>query len=215
MRLELGKRVRCADGAVRELADVVIDAGSQRVTHLVVEPQNDPESARLVPVGLAAAAATDQEIALRCTAQSLAQLDAVREHAYLGPGEETEEGDHWDVGVRDMELTPAYMPTALGEFGTPLDQDRFVTYDRVPTGEIELRHASGVYSADGHHLGRVDGVVVDAEARITHLLLDRGHLWWRREIPVPAGAVAEFATDTVTLGITKGELGALPKAREA
>ena len=88
-----------------------------------------------------------------------------------------------------------------------------MTYDRVPRGEIELRHASAIYSADRHRLGRVDGLLVDGNARISHLLLERGHLWWRREISIPADAVDEFATDVVTLGVKKAELGAFPKRR--
>ena len=85
-----------------------------------------------------------------------------------------------------------------------------MSYDRVPTGEIELRHASAIYSADQHHLGSVDGVVVDADGLISHLLLERGHLWWKREISIPAAAIAELSTDMVTLGVKKGELGAFP-----
>ena len=82
-----------------------------------------------------------------------------------------------------------------------------ISYDRVPKGEIELRHASSVYSADGHHLGSVDAVVVDDGDRLTHLLLERGHLWWKREVAVPAEAISKFESDMLTLGLTKRELG--------
>lgn len=39
MRLELGGRVDCSDGTFGELADVVIDPTTKRVTHLVVKAQ--------------------------------------------------------------------------------------------------------------------------------------------------------------------------------
>ena len=62
-------------------------------------------------------------------------------------------------------------------------------------------------SADKHHLGTVDGLAVDSGGRITHLLLERGHLWWKRELAIPAGSVSKFETDMVSLGVKKNELG--------
>ena len=50
MRLDLGCPVRCTDDAFGELADVVIDPTTRRVTHLVVQPRRPSEPARLVPV---------------------------------------------------------------------------------------------------------------------------------------------------------------------
>lgn len=211
MRLELGKRARCTDGAARELVDLVVDASSRRVTHLVVQPGGDPDAARLVPVGLAEAGADDQEISLRCASAELEEMARVHEHAMLGLGERTEEGDGWDVGVRDMQAVPDYAAAPFAGDMTP--SEMVVSYDRIPTGEIELRHASAVYSADQHHLGSVDGVVVDGDGLISHLLLERGHLWWKREISIPASAVSAFATDMVTLGVSKGELGAFASER--
>jgi sporulation protein YlmC with PRC-barrel domain len=211
MRLELGKRARCTDGAVRELVDLVVDVSSRRVTHLVVQPGGNPDEARLVPVALAEAGAGDEEIALRCAAAELEEMSRVHEHAFLGRGERTEEEDGWDVGVRDMQVVPDY---AAAPFAGNPNSDVIVAYDRVPAGEIELRHASAIYSADQHHLGSVDGVVVDDDGLISHLLLERGHLWWKREIAIPASAISAFATDMVTLGVSKGELGAFRSERD-
>jgi sporulation protein YlmC with PRC-barrel domain len=210
MRLELGKRARCSDGAVRELADLVLDAGSRRVTHLVVQPKDNPGDARLVPVELASGG-DEQEISLRCTEKELEAMSPVHGSAYVGAGEQVEEEkDGWEVGVRDMQVIPDYLPTAAPGDLAP---EVVVTYDRVPKGEIELRHASDIYSADQHHLGSVDGVVVDADGRISQLLLGRGHLWWKREISIPADALAELTNDMVTLGVSKSEVGAFPSER--
>jgi uncharacterized protein YrrD len=88
-----------------------------------------------------------------------------------------------------------------------------MAYDRVPKGEVEIRRASAVASVDGHDLGQVDGFVVDAEGQITHVVLERGHLWGRREVTIPIGAVATVATDAVTLSLSKEEVGSLPSVR--
>ena len=53
MRLEIGNRVRCADGMYGELADIVIDPLEKRVTHLVVQSERGEGGARLVPIQLA------------------------------------------------------------------------------------------------------------------------------------------------------------------
>jgi hypothetical protein len=214
MRLALGRHARCTDGTVRVLVDLVVDAGSRSVTHLVVQPADDPDAARLVPVDLASAGADGNEISLGCTAPELEQLPRVHEHTYLGLGarpEETED-DNWDVGVRDMQVVPDYAPEP---FGVEVAQEAVISYDRVPKGEIELRHASSVYSADEHHLGSVVGVVVGADGLIGHVLLERGHLWWKREISIPASAVAELANDMVTLGIEKSELESVSSERRS
>lgn len=214
MRLKLEKPVRCTDGTVHELADVVIDSSSKAVTHLVVQPKDEPESARLVPIELADESGSDGgAISLRCTAELLERLERVREYAFLRPGEQPEEDSKWDVGVEDVYSAPNYTPSSLGDYGGDLDSGMGIAYDRVPKGEIELRHASSVYSSDEHHMGRVEGLEVDADDRVTHLLLERGHLWWKREIPIPADAVSRFENDMVTLGITKKELEALPSAK--
>lgn len=214
MRLELGARVGLEDGADRRLADIVIDATSKSVTHLVVQSADDPDSARLVPMELANRTAEGRELSLRLTAEGLDQLDRVHEHAYLRAGEQAEKEPGWDIGVEDMQPVP--QPAAPGVFpeygGDPL-QDATVAYDRVPKGEIELRHASDVYSSEGHHMGHVDGVLLADGDAITDLLLERGHLWWKREITIPASAISKVETDMVTLGATKKEVGSFPSQR--
>lgn len=206
MRLELGKPVRCADGAVRELADVVLEAGSSRVTHVVVRQPKRPESGRLVPIRL-----VEDGGALRCTEGVLDGLEPIREFAYVRAGEPLEDDPEWEVGVEEVYAAPQLEGATFGEYGVDVDQFVSVAYDRVPKGEIELRHASAVYSSDRHHMGCVEGVVVDADDTLTHLLLERGHLWWKREIAIPVDAVSKLETDVVTLGLTKPQVEALPR----
>jgi hypothetical protein len=48
---------------------------------------------------------------------------------------------------------------------------------------------------------------------ITHFVLERGHLWGKREVTIPIGTVAKVETDVVTLSLSKDEVGELPSAR--
>jgi uncharacterized protein YrrD len=216
MRLELGRPVRCADNAVRELADVVLDAGGRYVTHLVVRPHEHPEAARLVPVGLIEPGNEDNgQVSLSCTEDVLDELEPVHQFAYLLPGQQPETDAKWDVGVEDMYPSHATDPTGFGEIDVGDDYGVGVFYDRVPQGEIELRHASSVFSADGHHVGQVEGLVLDEQDRVTHLLLERGHLWWRREIAVPSDSISRYETDLVTLSVPKSGLKSFSSSRRS
>lgn len=206
MKLDLGSRVRCSDGAERELADLVVDAPAKRVTHLVVEPAGKREDARLVPVELASAEAAG--LALSCTSEVLDGFDPVREFAYLPAGERPEGDDKWGVGVEDVLVAPTYAP--LDPTQAEFDPNVSVVYDRVPRGEVELRASSDVYSADEHHVGCVHGLDVGDAGAISALVLLRGHLWWKREVAVPADAIESLETDLVTLGIPKSGLKGLP-----
>jgi sporulation protein YlmC with PRC-barrel domain len=214
MRVELGTPVRCSDNLVGEVVDVVIDPIGKRLTHLVVEPRwQDAIASRLVPVELVETDGGEQgAISLRCTGEDMNRLETVHEFAYLRTGKVPLDDPHWDVGVEDVLAMPYY--EGMGAVGpAAYDANLGVTYDRIPKGEVEIRRSSAVISADGHDLGRVDGFLIDDEEQITHFLLERGHLWGRREITIPIGSVEKVETDLVTVGLTKDEVGALPGLR--
>jgi sporulation protein YlmC with PRC-barrel domain len=214
LRLELGQPVHCRDGAFGELADVVIDPARRRVTHLVVEPHHRHSLARLVAAELATPAdGDDPVIRLHCTADELHGLPAVQDFAYLRFGELPVADPDWDVGIESVLVAPYF--DAIGFGGGPLDLDPRVAliYDRIPKGEIEIRRASAVFSADGHRIGHVNGFVVAPDEGIADVVVERRHLVRRREIAVPIGAVARLATDSVTLDLTKRQVDRLPLAR--
>jgi len=214
MRLEIGNRVRCTDGVYGELADIVIDPLEKRVTHLVVQPEQDEGEARLVPIQLAMGRNDEQrEIELECTLDEAQGFESVREAAYLRLGESPAEDPDWDVGVEDVLAMPYYAGLDEGTYPGALDSHVTMYYDRVPKGQVEVRRSSAVISADGYSLGEVDGFVVDADEHITHFVLERGHLWGRKEVTIPIGAVARVESDAVHVALSKDEVGALPAVR--
>lgn len=210
MRLELGGMVVCADGDFGELADVVIDPVSRRVTHIVVEQHATDRRRRLVPIARSRAAGA--AIALDCTRAEAEAFEAVRESAYLRAGQVPVADPDWDVGVQDMLVLPGYRD--LDGFGAVTEPDPHVmlSYDRIPVGEVEIRRNSAVMSADGHHLGHVEGFLI-GDAGTTDVVLERGHLWGRREIVIPVAAVARVENDSVTLSLTRDAVGELPARR--
>jgi sporulation protein YlmC with PRC-barrel domain len=213
MRLKLGGKVHCSDGDARELADVVIDPGTRSVTHLVIEPHDRPDMARLVPVDRARVSNEgDDAIALDCTAAEVDQLESVHTASYLRIGEQPETDPDWQVGIEDITSMPysgGFGPGGIDAGVGPTDYDPHVTasYDRIPKGEVEIRRGSPVTSAQGDHVGHVDGFQIDDDHRITHFLLEHGHFWGKREVLIPMQAVARIENDEVLLTISKDEVG--------
>jgi sporulation protein YlmC with PRC-barrel domain len=212
VRLELDKPVLCEDEEVGTLADLVVDPVAKRVTHLVVKAEHGVGSSHLVPIELAVPSEQVGGIALTCSRAELEALPPVEEFTYLRLGEVATKDPDWDVGVSDVLALPYYDSTGLAG---PVEAvgDMGVVYDRVPKGEVELRRSSRVMAAGGDYIGDVDGFLVDETDRITHFVLERGHLWGRREVTVPIGAVASVKSDVVTLSLSKDEVGALPSHR--
>jgi sporulation protein YlmC with PRC-barrel domain len=210
MRLELGSPVRCADERFGELADVVIDPAKRPVTHLVVTPRQRYRPARLVPIELVKG--EHDAISLRCTLEEADALEPIQSGAYLRWGEAPLDDPDWDVGIETV-LAPPYSPYSA--YGNPLDVDPHISilYDRIPKGEVEIRRASAVMSAEGERLGHVEGFLVDADDALTHVVLERGHLFGCRDVTIPIDAVARVATDSVTLSLTKDEVALLPAVR--
>ena len=84
-----------------------------------------------------------------------------------------------------------------------------VTYDTIPLGEVAVRRGEHVHATDGD-IGQVEGLVIDPRNHhVTHVLLQEGHLWGRKEVAIPISAVTGV-DDGIRLSITKHEVQDLP-----
>jgi sporulation protein YlmC with PRC-barrel domain len=212
MRLDLGTPVHCSDAEFGKLADIVIDPTTRRVTHLVAAPEHRDEESRLIPIELARE--DDGCVRLDCTLEQAGEFDRVDEVAYLRLGEFPVEDARWDVGITEMLALPFY--DTMEDPGLAMatyDGGVTVRYDRVPKGEVEIRRSSPVISSDGRQLGHVEGFVVAGEQHVGHIVLEHGHLWGKREVAIPIGAVAEVKTDGVVLSLSHDEVDALDAVR--
>ena len=209
MRLDLGGPVHCSDGPVGELADIVIDPSTRRVTYLVVEPHHRHDLARLVPVDRAQTApASEGGLSLDCTIAEIGQLEPLRRLAYVRLGEQPADDPDSDVGIEDVSIPPGYQSfggDGMGAGIQPIDLDPHVTlsYDRIPKGSVELRRESAVISSEGDHLGHIVGLVVDPDEQIGQLVIEHGHLWNKREIVIPIAAITQIRTDEVVLSMSR------------
>jgi hypothetical protein len=203
----IGAQVHCEDGACGELARVVVDPVKRAITHLVVERRHGHDAGRLVPIDLVDTAA-QQEVRLRCTRAQFEELECAKETEFV-PAPDGE----WNFGPNERLLMPDFGPGDAGASGgdRPGRLAAGGAHDRVPPGEVEVAGGQRVHASDGA-IGRVRGLVVDSSnQQVTHVLLDEGHLWGKKEVSIPISAVTEV-DDGVRLSLSKAEIAELPPA---
>jgi len=186
------------DGACGKVTCVVVDPLARAVTHLVVEPKHRHGAARLVPLDLVDA--TTGEIRLGCSLAEFEELDPAEETRFL-PGTP----GYPDYDPDQILVMPYYNMGMAAAYAGPIT----VTYDTVPLDEVEVRRGDHVHATDGH-IGRVHGLVIDRDSHhVTHVLLQEGHVWGRKEVAIPIGAVTGV-DDGIRLNITKQQVQDLP-----
>jgi sporulation protein YlmC with PRC-barrel domain len=201
----IGAQVHCEDGACGDLVRVVVDPVKRAVTHLVVQRRHGHDVGRLVPVDLVEAAG-QQEVRLRCTRAEFEALEYAKETEFLPAPD-----GQWGYGPNQALLMPYFGLEGTNDIGEG-QPGRLVPggeHDRVPPGEVDVRRGQRVHASDGA-IGNVRGLVVDpSDYQVTHVLLDEGHLWGKKEVSIPISAVTEV-DDDVRLNLTKAEVADLP-----
>jgi hypothetical protein len=176
---------------------VIFDPVADALTHLVVRPGHHEELAQLVPIDHVGGVDEDV-IRLNCTKQQFEQLDAAEDIQFV-PGEPNRAG--YGTTASSWPYYSLGMP--LGHHHDPM----FV--DRVPLGEVPVRRGDPVHARDGE-VGAVQGLVIDpADHHVTHVLLQEGHLWGRKQVAIPIGA-ADRAEGEIHVALTRAEIEALP-----
>ena len=203
----IGAEASCSDGICGEVSRVVVDPVARTVTHLVVEPKHRQGLGRLVPLDLVDV--TNGEIQIHCTAMDFDKLDPAEETQFL-PGSR----DYAGYGTGQVLYQPYYgLGMGMGGLGMGgpgmgnLSQP--VTYDTVPLGEVAVRRGEPVHATDGD-IGKVQGLIIDPRNHhVTHVLLQEGHLWGRKEVAIPIRAVTGV-DDGIRLNIAKEDVENLP-----
>ena len=179
MPFRIGADASCTDGARGQVSRIIVNPVARQVTHLVVDPKHQHGPERLVPVDLVDP--TTGQIRLRCT---LAEFQTLR------PAEETESVPDLDpTGHAPLRGQTRYCLAGgvvwpvrdPGEAAAPQE----VTVDSVPFGEVEVHRELTVRATDGE-IGQVQGLVVEPGGhQVTHVLLQKGHLWGHQEMAIP------------------------------
>jgi hypothetical protein len=205
----LGATASCTDGFCGVVSRTILDPAARAVTHLVIVPRHHHAEGRLVPVELIEA--TAGEIRLRCTLAEFARFDPAEEVDVAadpyggGYGQAEAVQGYGNVGSMGVGGSVSGMGIGAGVgHRTPV-----VVSHAVPLGETEVERHESVHAVDGE-IGRVEGFIVSpADHRVTHVLLQEGHLWGRKQVAIPVSAVASVDAG-IRLNITKKEVEDLP-----
>jgi sporulation protein YlmC with PRC-barrel domain len=208
----IGTEARCTDGECGEVSRVVVDPVAEAVTHLVVEPKHRQGLGRLVPLNLIDS--TSDGIQLHCTLAEFDKLDHAEETQFL-PGSPS----YAEYGPGQASFWPYYGlagPGLAGGIGVGgglgiglAEVSPVVVSDKVPLGEVTVRRGEPVHATDGD-IGLVQGLVIDpGDHHVTHVLLQEGHLWGRKQVAIPISAVAS-TSNGIELTIAKQEVQDLP-----
>jgi sporulation protein YlmC with PRC-barrel domain len=197
----IGTAAVCSDGPCGAVNRVVVDPVARELTHLVVEPEHRAGLGRLVPLDMVEAG--PDEVRLRYTLAEFEKLPSAEETDFL-PG-----GSGYDAYAAHEAYYWPYFGLEGGADPRLALASAVETRDALPPGEIGVRRGEAVHATDGE-IGKVEGLVIDsARGHVTHVLLQEGHLWGRKEVAIPIGAV-EKIDEGITVNLTKQEIEALP-----
>ena len=184
----MGATASCVDGPGGKVSRVIIDPATETVTHLVIEPKHWLGVGRLVPLDLVDT--TGGGLSLRCT---------VEEFGNLEPAEEAELAEDVTGGLALNAPMGATSPVPV------------ILQDVVPLGETDVERGEPVHAVDGE-IGRVEGLLVNPDNhRVTHVLLQEGHLWGRKKVSIPVSAVTGVENG-IQLSLTRKQVEDLPPA---
>jgi len=207
----IGAEANGTDGPCGTVTRVVVDPTALAVTHLVVEPRHRSGLGRLVPLDLVDTVdSSSGAVRLRCTVAEFDALDGAEETDFL-PGASGQYGEYGEYDSDDVMAWPYYglaggLVPEMGGGVVPTP----IVRETIPLGEVSLRRGESLHATDGH-VGKVQGLVVDGASRhVTHVLLQEGHLWGKKEVAIPIGAVTKVDGQGIWLSMSKDEVGDLP-----
>lgn len=196
----MGAEVHATDGRCGKLERVIVNPVAQAVTHLVVEPGREVGLSRLVPIDLVQSA-DEHRIELGCTVAEFRALDDAEDAQFLPATTNLlGYGDH-------AQVWPYYGYSA---HGASTHHSEAIYEDRIPLGDVDVHRGDQVHATDGF-IGSVHGLVIDPQDHhVTHVLLQEGHFWGRRQVAIPIGATSRVGED-IRVDLTRQQIEELPE----
>jgi sporulation protein YlmC with PRC-barrel domain len=199
--IAIGADASCSDGPCGQVRRVVVDPVAQEVTHVVVEAKHRQGLGWLVPLDLVGAAG--DHVSLTCDLAAFEDLEVAEEIQFM-PGSV----GYAAYGPHET-LTSPYYKLGLAAVTAAENTAQAVTNGALPQGEVGVHRGDCVHATDGE-IGMVKGLVIERRTHhVTHVLLQEGHVWDRKEVAIPVHAVIGLE-GRIQLKIPKAAMQSLP-----
>jgi hypothetical protein len=204
VKLRLGAKVVCSDGPAGTLTRFIIDLDTGRVTHVDVA-NHTHGGGHLVPI--AEIAEGGDEVHLSSTSAEFSAFQADQAYADVYPASSFYDPDA-------LVQMPFIGFGGMGMFGAMSSGSvQPVREELTPKDETGVERHEPAYASGGHHVGHIDGLIVEPkDGHITYLLLGEGHIFNKQEVAIPSDAVLGVDEEGARLSLTKDEIEALPAA---
>ena len=205
LQLTMGAEASCSDGVCGEVDRLIVNPETMVLTHIGVEPKHGQLAGRLVPIELVDTSTSGTN--LLCTLADFENLGAAEEEHPQPPLPSLP-----FEKILTGSLDPQYegMHDRFG-FAVPTPP-KPLTYDLLPAGAVEVRRDSQVVAKDGA-IGQLQALVIEPGSHdVTHVLLQEGHHFGRKQVAIPIRAVNWFDEEGlgIQLKISKREVQGLP-----
>lgn len=199
--IPLDATVFCLDGECGKSSHVIIEENSQRVTHFVVKSSNFLESHKyLVPIDTILTT-TSKTIELCCTKKELAAMPSFTEMQFFNPTTSKYEP------LKNFDAEAVYQSSSYLVWSDPLYSEDIMSMpieiESIPKGEIAIHRGASIEATDGH-IGKVEEFIIDPQDKhLTHLVLQEGHFWHKKELTLPISAIARIDEEHIYLRLDK------------
>jgi uncharacterized membrane protein len=197
IEIPVDAKVECTDGHAGRSSHIIIDPVRKTVTHFVVI-DDDPvvPHSWLVPIDQVSASG-HESIHLACTLEELAAMERFVDLEFI-------KSDSPEAGYPADALY-------LSPYVTPLRTDYVsLEVEHIPQGELAVRRGARVEATDGD-VGFLGEFLIDPDSgHVTHLVLQEGHLWGKKEVTLPVSAIDRSYEDTIFLKLDKEAVATLP-----
>ncbi len=195
LKFPLNVEVHCSDGLCGRSTHIILNPATERVTHIVVAPQQSSGVERLVSIKLVANTAAEV-ILLNCTRTEFEKLEVFNQPDFV----------YTDI----PQHATAPNLTLLWPYVVPVKRIVDDKIRRIPPGELAVRRGARVRATDGW-IGRVDEFIVGpVSGNITHLVLRESNLWKEKEVTIPVLHIEHIEENVVYLNIDKKTIASMP-----
>ncbi|MGD2026922.1 MAG: PRC-barrel domain-containing protein [Anaerolineales bacterium] len=201
---------------VGELKHVVIDPGTDEITHLVAEKGFLMPEDKLIPVSLVMEA-TDERIKLFAFKGSFEDFDDFIEIEYVRSEKIRPDMIAKDEDDED-EFVPliAYPPAGAGGMGyTPMiyypEEHKRESIKNIPAGTQDISEGTEVVGLEGERVGNIEEMIVEPQSdQVTHFVISKGILFTEDKL-IPSNWVKRYDDDQVKLLVDSNIVEQLPE----